>query len=601
MRVRTQLYLVRVQAARASVSPPWISLDYSVSSFIFLKLHAMFLKKFIASTCQSLTRKLFSTPRACRKPDVGVVRTTTNRRPSLLSCFELMSSNLPNNKANQPITLTQSCLKANLPSHCALTHSGHKYKPNKPSHCTRWPLRQMTRCGHKANKPSHSARWPLRQMKSDKSQMVTGLISGDCSSQDHDKALTSYSSEKIENHSVTISENVEVRKKRVNCQRKRDREPSRVPVKIILKALSNTKSRNRIKSFVRQHLPDSSFITNLCRNYNTWKFWYTNDHYYSKFVFYMNIQKRKFTTTDNYSTCNCRQTHIRVADLMNSGGKSFPQTHNDNSKLNGGMSPENGVSHDLPWDCLTERLRLIGLVPHDVGGFGDCFFKSVSHQLYRTADLHLEIRMAGIGHLQSYPELYIESISNDHWNNYIQQMSKQGTWCDNIIMQAVANAYNCVIHITQSNINSPESTILTPVADQDGRKTIFIGYINELHYVSTLTDKNSRYKNKLTCIKRKLSETNENRHGRLLKHRNYMKRVKYTETANERASRLEDKRGTYRKTMSEETAEKRKERLKNNRDTYRKRVSEETVEKQKERLKSYKDSYRKRTSEETVE
>ena len=52
-----------------------------------------------------------------------------------------------------------------------------------------------TCCGHKANKPSHSARWPLRQMKSDKSQMVTGLISGDCSSQDHDKALTSYSSE----------------------------------------------------------------------------------------------------------------------------------------------------------------------------------------------------------------------------------------------------------------------------------------------------------------------------------------------------------------------------------------------------------------------
>ncbi|CAH3032687.1 unnamed protein product [Porites lobata] len=189
--------------------------------------------------------------------------------------------------------------------------------------------------------------------------------------------------------------------------------------------------------------------------------------------------------------------------------------------------------------------------------------------------------MAGIGHLQSYPELYIESISNDHWNNYIQQMSKQGTWCDNIIMQAVANAYNCVIHITQSNINSPESTILTPVADQDGRKTIFIGYINELYDVSTLTDKNSRYKNKLTCIKRKLSETNENRHGRLLKHRNYMKRVKYTETANERASRLEDKRGTYRKTMSEETAEKRKERLRNKRDTYRKRSSAGPVHEQK--------------------
>ena len=273
--------------------------------------------------------------------------------------------------------------------------------------------------------------------------MDTGLISADCtdcSSQDHDEALTScYSSERIENHSVTISEKVEAYKKRVNCQRKRDREPSRIPVKRILKALKKRKSRKRIKSFVRQHLPDSSFITNLCKNYKTWNFWYTTDDFYSKFVFYMKIQKRKCKTREKYSTCNCRQTHIRVPDLMNSDGNSFPQIHNDNARLNGRMSPENAVSHDIPWNSLTERLRLIGLIPHDVGGFGDCFFKSVSHQLYRTADLHLEIRMAGIGHLQNYPELYIESISNDHWNNYIQQMSKQGTWCDNIIMQATVS------------------------------------------------------------------------------------------------------------------------------------------------------------------
>ncbi|CAH3181256.1 unnamed protein product [Porites lobata] len=159
--------------------------------------------------------------------------------------------------------------------------------------------------------------------------------------------------------------------------------------------------------------------------------------------------------------------------------------------------------------------------------------------------------MAGINHLQNYPELYIESISDDHWNNYIRQMSKQGTWCNNIIMQAVANAYNCVIHITESNIDSPEGIFLTPVADQVGRKTIFIGYINEFHYVSTVTEKNGQHKNKLRYIKRKLSETNENKQCRHLKHRNYLKRVKYTETANERASRLMDKRATYKKNILE--------------------------------------------------
>ena len=48
----------------------------------FFKLHAMLLKKFIAATCQSLIRKVFTTPRACGKPDVGV-RTTTNSPPAM--------------------------------------------------------------------------------------------------------------------------------------------------------------------------------------------------------------------------------------------------------------------------------------------------------------------------------------------------------------------------------------------------------------------------------------------------------------------------------------------------------------------------------------
>ena len=73
------------------------------------------------------------------------------------------------------------------------------------------------------------------------------------------------------------------------------------------------------------------------------------------------------------------------------------------------------------------------------------FFKSVSHQLYGTADLHVEVRMAGISHFHNYPELYIKSISDDTWENNIKQMSIPGTWCDHLIIQAVANAFNSVI------------------------------------------------------------------------------------------------------------------------------------------------------------
>ena len=120
--------------------------------------------------------------------------------------------------------------------------------------------------------------------------------------------------------------------------------------------------------------------------------------------------------------------------------------------LKGGMLPAND-SCNLPWACLNERLSYINLMPYDVGGSGDCFFRSVSHQLYGTAELHFHIRTAGIRHLNNYSEFYIESVSENSWQDYIQQMSRPGTWCDNIIIQAVANAHNCVIHITESDVN----------------------------------------------------------------------------------------------------------------------------------------------------
>ena len=68
-------------------------------------------------------------------------------------------------------------------------------------------------------------------------------------------------------------------------------------------------------------------------------------------------------------------------------------------------------------------------------------------------------------------------------------MSTAGTWCDNIIIQAVANSHNCIIHITESHLNKPEGTVIYPVptiCHNKQQTIIFIGYINGFHYVSTL-------------------------------------------------------------------------------------------------------------------
>lgn len=89
-------------------------------------------------------------------------------------------------------------------------------------------------------------------------------------------------------------------------------------------------------------------------------------------------------------------------------------------------------------------------------------------------------------------------------------MSLPGTGCDHLIIQAVASALNCVIHIVDSNANSPQATIITPVVQQGTQQTIFIGYINHLHYVSTVTDTNNQNISRLQCEKRKyVSEYNK--------------------------------------------------------------------------------------------
>ena len=143
----------------------------------------------------------------------------------------------------------------------------------------------------------------------------------------------------------------------------------------------------------------------------------------------------------------------------------------------------------------------------------------------------------------------------------IKQMSVPGTWCDHLIIQAVANAFNYVIHITESNANSLQATIITPALQQEIQHAIFIGYINDLHYVSTVTHSNSQNINRLKYLNRKYS---------------------VSEYDKERI--LDKKRATDKKQLSEETAEKKQERLAKRRASDKKNYLKKLLKKSKKGL-----------------
>ena len=127
------------------------------------------------------------------------------------------------------------------------------------------------------------------------------------------------------------------------------------------------------------------------------------------------------------------------------------------------LNPAPVISSGSSMSVLIARLARIGLQPVNIVGDGNCFFCSVSYQLYGTQSYHLQIRALAIQHLITSPEHFIESNTNPSWLQYLQNMSSLGTWADHIVIQAVANANNLRIHITESAANFSETSIVTSV------------------------------------------------------------------------------------------------------------------------------------------
>ena len=149
---------------------------------------------------------------------------------------------------------------------------------------------------------------------------------------------------------------------------------------------------------------------------------------------------------------------------------------------------------------LLKRLLSKNLKQFD-GGDGDCFFKAVSHQLYNSPNYHQNVRKAGTNYLCTHPEQFIESVTGKSWSEYINDMSPQVSWCVALMVQAVADALNCVIDITESAVNFNETTTIVNPTDSKKTADIHIGHLGEFHYVSTISI--MEHKKELHCTEKK--------------------------------------------------------------------------------------------------
>ena len=157
--------------------------------------------------------------------------------------------------------------------------------------------------------------------------------------------------------------------------------------------------------------------------------------------------------------------------------RSLMQNHHSSTmQLASPISSEN---------LMQSRLGELGLQSIDVGGASDCFFRSVSHQLYGNSNHHMRIRTAGVQGMRDKLERFIESNTENSWLRYLNNMCIQDTWADAPIIQAVADALNVTIQIVESNQGFAPLTTVDPVQERNTSSTITVGHIDECHYVSS--------------------------------------------------------------------------------------------------------------------
>ncbi|KVI09500.1 Ovarian tumor, otubain, partial [Cynara cardunculus var. scolymus] len=146
-------------------------------------------------------------------------------------------------------------------------------------------------------------------------------------------------------------------------------------------------------------------------------------------------------------------------------------------KINGDIPSMDEASSDH--QRLLDRLELYGLVESKVEGDGNCQFRALSDQLYRTPEYHESVRRQVVKQLKSHPEMY-EGYVPMAYTDYLSQMSMNGEWGDHVTLQAAADSYGVKILVLTSFKDTIFIEILPKVLKS--KRVVFLSYWAEVHY-----------------------------------------------------------------------------------------------------------------------
>ncbi|KAL8259663.1 hypothetical protein R6Q59_027616 [Mikania micrantha] len=148
-------------------------------------------------------------------------------------------------------------------------------------------------------------------------------------------------------------------------------------------------------------------------------------------------------------------------------------------KVNGDIPSIDEATSDH--ERLLERLQMYNFIESKVQGDGNCQFRALSDQFYRSQEHHIFVRQEVVNQLKSHPEMYEEYVTMSY-NDYLKDISKCGEWGDHVTLQAAADCYAAKIFVLTSFKDTCSIEILPKL--QKPKQVIFLSFWAEVHYNS---------------------------------------------------------------------------------------------------------------------
>ncbi|KAL8193615.1 hypothetical protein R6Q57_026750 [Mikania cordata] len=130
---------------------------------------------------------------------------------------------------------------------------------------------------------------------------------------------------------------------------------------------------------------------------------------------------------------------------------------------------------------LSQRLHVYGLCEVKVSGDGNCQFRAISDQLYRSPEYHKHVRKEVVKQLKACRSLY-EGYVPMKYKKYYKKVSKTGEWGDHVTLQAAADKFAAKICL----LTSFRDTCFIEITPQQQapQRELWLSFWSEVHYNS---------------------------------------------------------------------------------------------------------------------